>query len=143
MTLDAWTITDVDGKWDFRVVVEPDNNTEHPRDHADVYDPDFMERENGPESAQWARDALAAYDRGEWQWVTLAVTPELKSSGVTFDGATASVGACDWGWLPGGPDDKGVWTSNRDYAREAWLNDLIDESRGILEDKLPKVRDAL
>lgn len=139
--LDSWTITDADETWDFQVRVEYDDSGTRPEQSGDVYDAKMME-ENGPEAVQWAKDAVAAWERDDWCFAVISVTPVLKESDVTFREAREVLGGCDWGWLPGGEDGKGVWTSDHTYAREAWINDMIIEAKGRADDLLKKIKDA-
>lgn len=141
--LDSWVITDADDGWNFQVVVETDDSGERPEDSGDVYDAEKMEKECGPEAAQWARDAVKAWEEGHWCFAVIFVTPVLKESDVTFGEARQVLGGCDWGWLPGGEDGKGTWTSDRDYAREAWINDMIIEAKGEAEKLLSKIKNSI
>lgn len=138
-----WVITDADEKWDFRVEVQPDDDGRRPEDDSDVYDAAKMEKECGPEAAQWARDAVKAWEDDDWHLAVIVVTPVLKGSEVTFDGARQVLGGCDWGWLPGGEDGEGVWTNNRDYARQAWINDMIIEAKGAANELLEKIKKSI
>lgn len=85
---------------------------------------------------------MAAWERDDWCFAVISVTPVLKESDVTFREAREVLGGCDWGWLPGGEDGKGVWTSDHTYAREAWINDMIIEAKGRADDLLKKIKDA-
>lgn len=138
--LDSWTITDADETWDFRVEVERDNRGERPGSSADAYDAAKIEKEGDPEAAQWARDAVKAWENDDWCFAVISVTPILKGSDVTFGGAVEVLGGCDWGWLPGGKDGKGTWTDNHDYARNAWIDMMIDEVKEKADDLLKKTR---
>lgn len=141
--LNSWMITDADDKWDFSVTVRRDDRPGRPEESSDVYNGEVMMRESGPEAAQWARDAIEAWERDDWCFAVISVTPVLKGAGVTFDGATQALGGCDWGWLPGGEDDKGVRTDTLEYARSTWINDMIDEARGEANALLEKIKDSV
>lgn len=138
--LDSWTITDADDTWDYAVEVEQDADGTRPEQDSDVYDAAAMKKESGPEAAQWARDAVKAWENDDWCFAVITVTPVLKASDVTFGQAAQSLGRCDWGWLPGGEDGKGTWTSNHDYARTAWINDMIIEAKGAADKQLAEIR---
>jgi hypothetical protein len=137
--LDSWVITDADETWDFRVEVKRDDQAGRPEGNADVYDAEIMEKES-PEAVQWARDAVKAWERDDWCFAVIFVTPVLKGADVTFGEATDVLGGCDWGWLPGGEDGKGTNTSDRDYAREAWINDMIGEAKSKAGELLKKIK---
>lgn len=141
-TLDSWTIDDADEKWDFAVRVAYDDSGTRPEQSGDTYDADMMAKES-PEAAQWARDAVKAWERDDWCFAVIFVTPVLKGEGVEFDGATQVLGGCDWGWLPSGEDGKGVNTSDHDYARTAWINDMIAEAKEEAEKTLDKIKKSL
>jgi hypothetical protein len=139
--LDNWTITDADETWDFRITVVRDDDEGTPDKRADVYDPEMMGKECGPEAAQWARDALKAWKEDLWQWAVLNVTPVLKDTGVVFEEAHDCMAGVDYGWLPGDKDDpKGTDTSNREYLRTSHLNDMIETAREQANEQLNKIR---
>ncbi|MFE0472608.1 hypothetical protein ACFW2V_13435 [Streptomyces sp. NPDC058947] len=141
--LDSWTITDADETWDFQVEVTNDESGMRPEQSGDVYNADTMAKIEGTEAAQWARDAVEAWERDDWCFAVISVTPVLKASDVTFGEARQVLGGCDWGWLPGGEDGKGVWTSDHDYAQEAWINDMIIEAKGEAAKLLDKIKKSI
>lgn len=130
MNFDMWTIEDADPKWNFLIRVEPDPDTGRPELYADAYNPEFHEKEGEPESAEWARQAIKAWERDDWHWVVLFVTPILKDSEVIFDGATQTLGAVEYGFIPDGSASGGTWTSAREYLRSSYLDDLMKEAKG-------------
>lgn len=117
--LDNWVITDADPVWDFRVEIRYDAEAGRPENNGDVYDADMMLRKSGEEAARWARDAVKAWERDEWCFAVITVTPVRKDSGVVFAGSADSLGGCDYGWLPGDVDDKPTNTADHAYMRTA------------------------
>lgn len=151
MSLDTWTITDADDRWDFRVEVTQDEDGTRPEKDSDVYDADAMLKMGNDDPntttaeaesmAQWAREAVKAWENDLWTFATVEVTPVLKSSGVEFVNSRFSVGHCDYGWLPGSEGGEGVWTDGREYVRTAWANDLIEEAREDADKTLHKIKE--
>ena len=150
--LDNWTITDASDRWDFRVTVESDTDV-RPESEADVYSADTMAalyksdknvtREESEQMADWARRAVRAWELDLWRYAMVTVIPVLRGHGVEFTEARASLGRCDYGWLPGTTDDdKGTWTNERDYVRTAWVNDLIGEAMARAEEELNKIKEG-
>lgn len=137
--MDNWTITDADEVWDFHVTVEEDTDGTRPEDASDVYNADKVlakgrkdpgiPEEHAQSMAQWARDAVKAWQEGLWTFVTVTVTPVEKAHGTRFEAAAASVGRCGYGWQPSVDYGKGVRTDSRMYVRAAWVDDLIHEAR--------------
>lgn len=136
--LDSWTIHDADKVWDFRVDITPDENSGRPETETDVYDPAFHEREGDMVAARWAREVVAAWERDEWRWVTIKVTPVHKRVDLVFEGAAECLSGCDYGLIPnnGGTTD----SSDRSYVRRAWADDLIKAARAEARAYLARLR---
>lgn len=142
MTFDNWTITDADTVWDFRILVTADTDTGRPDKEADVYDPECMERDGDAHAAEWARQALKAWNDDLWHWAVLTVTPVLKDTGVVFEQDDDSMGGVEYGWLPGGEDGNGINTANRDYLRKSHLNDMIHSVREKANEQFDKIKEG-
>jgi len=153
MKLDEWTITDADPVWDFHVEVLPDPMSGRPEDNGDDYDAELMLRladqddmltaEDGEKAADWARRAVAAWENDDWRFAILTVTPVHKGTGAVFVDQTDTLGGVDYGWLPGPTaEDKGVWTSDREYVRLTWVDDMIDNVRGLAYEALQKAQES-
>jgi hypothetical protein len=134
VALDWWTISDADETWDFHVKVLPYLDAGRPEENGDVYDPEVMARIGEPEeSVQWARDAVKAWEQGDWEFVILEVTPVHSETEAVFEHASVSLGGVEYGYLPG---KHPVHTADRDYLRTSHLNDMITEARGFAEEQL-------
>lgn len=146
--IDSWTITDIDDRYHYQVAIITDEFAGRPEKQADVYDAVVMQRagETGgltpkeiDRSVQWAKDAVAAWERDEWQFVTLVVTPVLVlgDEKVVLSNAASSLGGVEYGELP--DQDPEQNTMNRAYLRTSHLNDMIDEVRSEAEDIRRKI----
>ena len=148
--MDQWVITDASPEWDFRIEIDKDENSGRPEAHGDVYNADAMNDaynkdanatdEEREAAVLWARQAVRAWELREWTFVVVSVTPVHKKHGDIFQGASVSVGGCDYGRLPKG-DGTIVDTSTREYVMSAWGDDLVSEATGQGYEALAKMRD--
>lgn len=136
--LDSWTITDAHEELDFRVEITRDEFGGRPQDHADIYNAEEMEKQGDRDGAEWARRAVSAWQRDEWQFATVEVTPVSGDEEFT----SVSVGMCGYGTFPPGGGAPAVVTTGRDYVREAWANDLITEAISVFEATMRKRKEV-
>lgn len=140
--LDNWTIKDANERWDFLVEITAEDDNVRPEQVDNAYSGAAMLKEGRKQDAQWAWDAVAAWESGSWKFATIRVTPVLRSTGIPFESARMEVQKCSYGFLPDVYPKKRIQTSSRNYVRVIWVNRLLKESKNSADEQLAKILKA-